>query len=315
MGQAASGLSKQGSTRRMWFKNLSLYRLPADFQLAQAQLASALETQVLKPVGPLEQRSQGFVSPYPAGHPGLVHEASGAALVELGFEERVLPSAVVRAALKERIEAYRTKLGRTPGKRVREQLKDEVLHELLPRAFVKPGRHGGYLDPQAGLLVVDSASDKPGEAIATKLRDALLSFAAEPSATEESIGGVLTRWLLEGKGEGGFELGDEVELRDPLDTRAVVKVRKHDLGLDEVREHARQGKRVSQLALVFDHRIGFTLDEKLRLRKLKFLDLVEEELGDIAGEDALAELDARFTLMVLELRRLFTALDGLFKLV
>lgn len=299
----------------MWFKNLSLYRLPADFTLEPATLSEAMEKHVLKPVGHLEQRSHGFVSPYPGGHAGLLHVASGAALLELGVEERVLPSAVVRAALKERIEAYRTKLGRTPGKRVREQLKDEVLQELLPRAFVKPGRHGGYLDREAGLLVIDSASDKPGEAIAGKLRDALSSFAAEPSATEESIGGTLTRWLLEGKGEGGFELGDEVELKDPLDTRAVVKVRKHDLGLDEVREHARQGKRVSQMALVFDNRLGFTLDEKLRLRKLKFLDLVEEELGDIAGDDAIAELDARFTLMVLELRRVFTALDGLFKLV
>lgn len=299
----------------MWFKNLSLYRLPEEFVLESTQLETALGTAPLKPVGTQELRSQGFVSPYPPGFTQLVHAGSSAALIELGTEERVLPSAVVRAALKERIEAYRAKLGRTPGKRVRDQLKDEVLQELLPRAFVKPGRCAAYIDQQARLLVVDSASDKPGEAIGTKLREALGSFAAEPIATEESVGGVLTRWLLEGKGEGGFELGDEVELKDPLDTRAVVKVRKHDLALDEVREHARQGKRVSQLALVFDNRLGFTLDEKFRLRKLKFLDLVQEELGDIAGADAAAELDARFTLMVLEMRRVYTALDELFKLV
>ena len=40
-----------------------------------------------------------------------------------------------------------------------------------------------------------------------------------------------------------------------------------------------------------------------------------EELGDIAGADAVAELDARFTLMVLEMRRVFASLHELFKLV
>lgn len=299
----------------MWFKNLSLYRLPDDLELDLNALEPALAGQVLKPCGPLEQRSQGFVSPYPPGHEQLQHIGNNAALIELGTQERVLPSAVVRQALRERIDAYRSKMNRTPGKRVREQLKDEVLHELLPRAFVKPGRCGAYLDLTAKLLVVDSGSDKPGEALVGKLREALGSFAAEPVATEESVGGVLTHWLLENKGAGGFELGDEVELKDPLDTRAVIKVRKHDLALEEVREHARQGKRVSQLALVFDHRIGFTLDEKFKLRKLKFLDLVQEELGDISGEDAIAEIDARFTLMTLELRRMFEALHGIFKLI
>jgi recombination associated protein RdgC len=299
----------------MWFKNLSLYRLPDDVELDLNALEPALAGQVLKPCGPLEQRSQGFVSPYPPGHENLQHIGSNAALIELGTQERVLPSAVVRQALRERIDAYRSKMNRTPGKRVREQLKDEVLHELLPRAFVKPGRCGAYIDLTAKLLVVDSGSDKPGEALVGKLREALGSFAAEPVATEESVGGVLTNWLLENKGAGGFELGDEVELKDPLDTRAVIKVRKHDLALEEVREHARQGKRVSQLALVFDHRIGFTLDENFKLRKLKFLDLVQEELGDISGDDAIAEIDARFTLMTLELRRMFEALHGIFKLI
>lgn len=299
----------------MWFKNLSLYRLADECQPDLNALDEALQTQRLKACGPQEQRSQGFISPYPPGHERLVHGMPDAALLELGSEERVLPSAVVRVALRERIEAYRQKMNRTPGKRVRDQLKDEVLHELLPRAFVKPGRSAAYIDTQARLLVVDSGSDKPGESLLSKMRDALGSFPAEPVATEESVSGVLTRWVLENRGEGGFELGDEVEFKDPLDTRAVVKVRKHDLGLEEVREHARQGKRVTQLALVFDHRIAFTLDEKFKLRKLKFLDLVEEQLGDISGDDVLAELDARFTLMVLELRRVFEALHSLFKLV
>ncbi len=73
------------------------------------------------------------------------------------------------------------------------------------------------------------------------------------------------------------------------------------------------GKQVSQLALVFDDRIGFTLDDKLKVRRLRFLDLVMDELGDGGGEAA-GEFDARFALMTLEVRRLLDALHTVFKL-
>lgn len=298
----------------MWFKNLLLYRLSAEAALDINTLEVALQAAALKPCGPLEQRSTGFVSPLPEGFSALHLASSGAAFIELGIEERVLPPAVVRKALKERIAAYRQKLGRTPGKRVREQLKDEVLHELLPRAFVRSKEVAGYIDPDSRLMVVDSSSAKMGEALASKLRDGLGSFPVEPVATEESIGGVLTRWLLDNRCDSPFQLGDECVLFDPLDSRCKIRATKHDLGLDEVREHARAGKRIKQLGVVFDNRLAFTLDEQLVIRKLRFLDLVEEELGDV-GEDAMAEMDARATLMVLELRRLFTALDALLRLV
>lgn len=301
----------------MWFKNLTLYALPSGTDggepLDLDGLSDRLQEQALKECGPQELATAGFVSPYPEGHDRLVHVGSGAALLVLGTHTRVLPASVVRDALRVRIEQYRQKLGRVPGKRVREGLKDEVLQELLPRAFVKTGRVSACIDMMAGLVVVDTASDKPGETLMGKLRDALGSFPAEPVATEESISGMLTRWLLEGRAEGPFELGDDVELKDPLDTRAVLKAKHHDLGLDEIREHARSGKQVSRLALVYDKRVAFSLDEKCRLRGLKFLDLVQEQLGDVSGDDALAELDARFTLQVLELRRLFAALRQLLR--
>jgi len=297
----------------MWFTNITLMTLPSDF--SSLRFVDALIAKQLRPVGPAELSSAGFVSPLPSGYDGIVHSMPGAALIELGTETRVLPGPVVRAALRERINAYREKLGRTPGKRVRNQLKDEVLAELLPRAFVSPARCSSYVDTLAGFLVVDSASDRHGELISRLLRDGMETFAADSIATEESVGGILTRWVLDGRCDDTFQLGDDVEMKDPLDTKAAIRVRHHDLALDEIREHTRQGKRVSQLALVFDNRLSFTLDESLRLRKLRFTDLVKEELGEIDGADAMTELDARFTLMVLELRRLFEALNRVFRIV
>jgi len=307
------------------FKNATLYQLPTDNTIGKLlfDAIDPLKSVELHPVGTAELRSSGFVPVANDGRLAMQQPSIDAVLLQLGTEERVIPAATLNAAIRERIEAYREKMGRTPGKRTRDQLKDEVLQELLPRAFVKPGRCYAYLDLSAGLLVVDSASDKPGELICGKLRDALGSFATEPVIAEGSVSGVLTGWLI-GKhpsstpfqiGEHGFTLGDDVELKDPLDPRAVVKVRKHDLGLDEIREHARQGKRVTAMGLVFDGRVSFTLDESLKLRKIKFTDVVTESLTDVSFTDAQMLLEAQFALMVLEMRRVFAAMRTVFGMV
>ena len=107
----------------------------------------------------------------------------------------------------------------------------------------------------------------------------------------------------------GFELGDECELRDPADTRVLVKAQRHDLGCEEVREHLKAGKQAFRVALVFEERLSFVLGEDLVIRKLKFLDSVTEQLEQDNAADARAELDAVFALMSGELARLLGRLE------
>lgn len=297
----------------MWFKSISAYRLPADFSFDRDRFSEALEKAVLKPIGPLEPVRKGFVSPFGNDSEVLLHESSSCVLLELGGRERLLPSAVVKEAMEEKIKVIRDRTGRNPGKKQREQIKDEVMMDLLPRAFVKPSRQAAYLDLDAKLLIVDSGSDKAAEAVITQLREGLGSFVAEPIQTEEGVSALLSAWLAEGKCTGPFELGDECELKDPVDTGCAIKAKRHDLAVDEIKEHVRTGKKVTQLALVYDNRLTLVLDEKFKLRKIKFLDIILDEIKDTAGENPAVELDTRFTLMALEFRRLMASLDEIFK--
>ena len=125
---------------------------------------------------------------------------------------------------------------------------------------------------------------------------------------------LMTDWLARGKLPAGLALGDECELRDSADGGAAVRCRRQDLESDEIGEHLKSGKQVFQLGLVFEDRLGFSLDEDLVVRKLRFLDLVQDELGDVATDSAVAELDARFALMTLELGRLFEKMQEWFGL-
>ncbi len=296
----------------MWFKNLTLLRWDAQALPAADELAQAMETRRRPDCGPLEAFSIGFVSPFGPQQENLLHGLAGYELLSLGQEKRVLPPAVVNERVAEQIAAIEAESGRPPGKRRRRELAENVLTELLPKAFVVRSSTSAYLDRERRLLVVDSSSDKTAEAVAHELREALGSFPAVPLSAQNDPAVLLTAWLNGSEPlPADFELGEECELRDPADTHCIISARGQDLESDEIREHLKSGKTVARLGLVFDQRISLVLDAQLKVRKLKFLDLVLEKL-DSDRADAAAEIDARFALMTHELARLYTRLDAIF---
>lgn len=298
----------------MLFRNLSLFRFPESTAKSLKKLEKDLDSQRLRACGPLELETRGFVSPFGRGSEQLIHQVGAFSLVTIGAEERLLPSVVVNEALAEKLAKLAEKEGRRIGGKERKRLKEEVISELLPRAFIRPSRLSAYLDAEGGWFVVDSASRKAAEDAVSQVREALGRFPATPMAPEESPRTLMTDWLISGKLPPGLALGDECELRDPAEAGAVVRCRRQDLESDEVREHLKSGKQVFQLGLEFDERISFVLGEDLVVRKLRFLDVVLDQLGEDNAESAEAELDANFALMTLELKNLFERLDQWFGL-
>lgn len=298
----------------MLFRNLTLFRFPTSLRGALEGLDEHLPEAALKPVGPLQLSSRGFVSPFGRGDEALSHRVGDCVLLTLGGEDKLLPSAVVNEALAQKLEAVREREGRNPGGRERKRLKDEVLTDLLPRAFARPMRVNGYLDLGLGWLVVDSSSRKTGEAFVTALREALGSFPALPVNAESSPRALLTAWISGEAMPEAFVLGDECELRDPVDEGAIVKCRRQELDSDEVREHLKAGKQGFQLALTFDERLGFVLGEDMVVRKLRFLEAATESLERDERDSLRAEVDATFALMSGELKRLLQRLTEEFSL-
>ena len=298
----------------MWFRNLTLFRFSEHAAKALKSLDTKLAEQRLRPCGPLELSSQGFISPYGRAEETLSHLVGPFALVTIAREDRLLPSSVVNDELAARLKKITEKEGRKVGSKERKRLKDEILTDFLPRAFIRLSKLNAYLAVKEGWVVLDTASRKAAEEALSKFREAAGSFPAVPMAAEESPRALMTDWLIRGKLPKGLVLGDECELRDPAETGAIVRCRRQDLETDEVREHLKSGKQVFQLGLVFEDRISFTLGEDLTVRKLRFLDQVQDELGETDRDSSLAELDAIFALMTLELERLLAKFEEWFGL-
>ena len=296
----------------MFFRNLTLFRFPTTTKLDD--LDTGLNECQLKPVGPLELSSRGFISPFGRDSDEMSHNRSDATWLAVGGEDKILPGSVVNDMLNKKLSEIEAKEGRKPGGKTRKRIKDELITDLLPRAFVKPSRTDALIDMGLGVVAVDSSSRKSGENVVSEIRRALGSFPALPLNAEVAPRSVLTGWVAGEPLPEGLSLGDECELRDPIDQGAVVKVQRMELQSDEITKHLESGKQVTRLALTLDDHVSFVLGEDLVVRKFKLLDGAVDELESTERDDLRAELDARFVLMAGEFRRLFTVLEGALKL-
>lgn len=296
----------------MFFKNVILFRFPTAQKLDD--LEAGLEECQLKPVGPLELSSRGFISPFGRDSEVLAARQGDMIWMTVGGEDKILPAAVVNDLLAKKLHEIQEKEGRTPGGRTRRRIKDELVTELLPKAFVAPSRTDAYIDHGRGFIAIDTSSRKVGENVVSEVRRALGSFPALPLNAEVAPRAILTGWLSGEALPQGFSLGDSCELQDPADKSAKVSIRNMELQSDEVAKHLEAGKQCTRLALSYNDHVSFVFGEDLVIRKLKLLDGAVDSLENTERDDIRAELDARFALLAGELGVLFDALATAFKL-
>lgn len=297
----------------MFMRNLVLFRFPstADFSEVDTLLPHA----VLKAVGPLEMNSRGFISPFGREEQEHLSCRQGDFLwLTVGGEDKILPGAVVNRALEARLQVMEQEQGRRPGGRERKRMKDDILHELLPKAFVKNSRHDAILDLANGYVAVDTSSRKVAEAFVSDIRGLVGSFPAMPLNAQVAPRSILTGWIAGEPLPAGLSLGESAELRDPVEGGAKVRCSDQELRSDEIDKHLDAGKQVTRLALVLEDALSFELGDDLVVRKLKFLDGARAQLEHADDDGRRAEFDARFALQSGEIRRLFLVLEQAFKL-
>ncbi|HMU65633.1 MAG TPA: recombination-associated protein RdgC [Cellvibrionaceae bacterium] len=296
----------------MWFKNLRIYTLSSPFTLKPEALSQALEAQAFKPCGNLDPMRYGFVPPLGRHGVELVHVTNGNIMVCAKKQEKIVPGGVVKDALEEKISEIKAQ-GRSVGRKERQELKDEILFSLLPRAFSRTRLDFAYFDVQKHWLVVNAASAKRAEELIQALRLALGTLPCVPLAAEINPVLQMSQWLGQGFADAPFVLGEECELNAPKDGR-VVRVKKQDLSADEIRNHLTVGLRVQKMALHWKDAISFVLDEQLAVKRLKFNDVLSEQADDRRAESAAEEFDASFAIMALAVRdfiaELLAALGG-----
>ena len=296
----------------MWFKNLSLFRLTETFTLTPEELEQKLEALSFRPCGLHEEFTFGWTPPLGQTAQQLVHHTNGYMMLCLKKEERVLPSAVVNELVQEKISEKEEQQGRKLSKKERTEVKDELIFDLLPKAFTFSRKIYAYIDPKGGWVCVDAASAKSAEDLLSLLRKSLGSLPAVPLNTLEKPSKTMTQWLLNNKAPDDITIEDECELRSPEEAGGIIRCKRHDLALPEIKNHLDTGKEVIKLAVSWADRISFIIDENLSVKRLRFLELIQDQIADIETDDEAAQFDVDFSIMSAELANFLPRLIELF---
>lgn len=287
----------------MWFRNLLVYRLARPIPLDSERFEAALTAKLARQCGSQESSTYGFIAPLGKGEMApLLHAGQGFWLIATRKEERLLPSSVVRDQLQEKIEEIEAQQMRKVYKKERDQLKEEILQTLRPHAFIRKSITLAAIDPLQGVIFVDTASTKKAEELLSTLREALGSLPVRPLSLKQAPSATLTQWLQARQATPDLHLLDECELRDTHEEGGSVRCKRQDLTSEEIQQHLAAGKRVTQLALSWQDKLSFILDDKLSFRRLRFEALLQEQAEQESNDDELAQQDASFILMMLTLR-------------
>ena len=295
--------------KKMFFTNAIVYKFKQTPDYGMPSFESALQQDKFKPCGAQELSTFGWANALGKHGKELAHFSGSSVLICARNEEKILPPAVVNEMLAAKVEQIELEEARPVLRKEKNELKENIIHTLLPQAFVKSSYTHAFIDIEAGLIVVNAASFNKAEQLLAMLRKSLGSLPVVPFFGNYDLDLFLTTWLKDFKAPEFFEIGSDAVLVEPDDNAATVKVTHHELNCDEVKAHLESAKRVTSLQLKFNDRIAFNLNNDGAIKKIGYSDLLKEENADIPKEEMPVKLDADFILISSELVELITSIE------
>jgi recombination associated protein RdgC len=268
------------------FKNALIYRITEWDRSALSSLEDRLAAGRFAECGATQPESAGWVQPRGEKHSSLMESVGGQLILQLCVERKAVPSSVIKTQLQARLDKIEQETGRRPKGKMAKELKEEIVQDLLPRAFPKRSSNLVWIDQKAGLVVINAGSIKSADRIVTLLVAALGGgVVLRPINTQISPATAMAEWLKSKEAPPFFTIDRECELKQPDSEKATVRYARHTLDIDEVAEHINQGKLPTQVAMTWNSRVSFILNEALVIKKIKLLDVVLESSNAPTGKD------------------------------
>jgi recombination associated protein RdgC len=272
--------------------------------MTTAALEQMLAPHSFAPTSSNELLRQGWASP--RGNDQLVHVVNRQFLLKLVTEKKLLPTTVVNQVAKARAIELEEQQGFAPGKKAMKELKERVHDELLPRAFAIQSATHVWVDPVNGWLVVDTASTSKADDVIKLLLKSVDRMPLESVRVARSPVGVMTTWLQDDEAPAGFTIDRDADMVASGESKAKICYKRHALEPEDVRRHIAAGKQCTKLAMTWDSKISFVLDQSLAIKSVKPLEVLRENDAAVLNNDE--RFDGDFTLMTGELAKLLADL-------
>ena len=284
----------------MWFNNVIIYQCKHP---SPDTLGALLEEKRLKPCPPHARFNFGWVSPLGEE---LIHIVAGSSMICFGKEERILPRSVVSRLLNEQIEAREAQRGYPMKRAERAQLAEELEFELLPKAFCIQKRLPAILDHMNNRLIINTSSANQASQMIALLRQSIPDIHIEALPPVNALHEKFTQWVKDPNSlPPTFQLGSQCMLVALDDEKKRFQCKGYELPAEQVTSLLEQGLCVTELSLIWNERIEFTLTPDLTFKRVKCLDYLVDEFNDIHQQETEDEQEnAALILLTGELRAL-----------
>lgn len=290
----------------MLFKNLNIYRMGQE--ISEEALTAMLDANPFSPCLPSQERSAGFTQV--VGLDSRLFSVGAVHLFCLMTEEKKVPTGAIKTALNKEVQAKEKSEGRRLKRDEKRAIQDEIKARLLVNFPPQAKETWAYVDNKAKILVINSASRKVGDAIATILRGAMESPILFPVKPQYEVAAKMTFWVAEEQTPEPFTLGEKCTIGEEEGT---IRYKDRSLEDPNLQNYLQNNLQVAELALVMGDRSSFMLTDDFMIKGFSLSEIALGDLDAGAGEP-LELLQADLTLMSAEvnaaLKNLLMVLGG-----
>ncbi len=290
----------------MLFKQAQLFSLNKTLPTQLSSLLPKLEPLTFKTCPPSFASSHGWVAPTKDKDAPLVYSMGHYLLFSLQFEEKVLPSGVIKKELENKISELQQKEDRKIYSKEKKTLRDEITMTLLPKAFTQISQIYACIDTKQQWLFTNTLQADKTKTLLSAFKKCF-DIDIAPLKLKK-IPYILTQWVKQNETPDGIEILDQCLLQDPNSVKRNIRAQSQSLLSPPMQNLIDSGLEVKQLLLGWQDAIKFTITEHMHLKNIRFQDELINDADEAAAESALDRFNTDFVMMVKTLDPLFSTL-------
>lgn len=295
----------------MLFKQAQLFSLNKTLPKQLSSLLPKMQSLLFKTCPPSFSSSHGWVAPTKEKEAPLVYSMGDYLLFALQFEEKVLPSSVIKKELDNKINELQQKEDRKIYSKEKKNLRDEVTMTLLPRAFTQISQIYALVDTKHQWLITNSLQADKVKALISSFKKC---FEIDVMSLKlKKIPYLLTQWVKQNDAPDNIEILDQCFLQDPNLAKRTIRSQSQSVFSSPLQALIDSGLEVKQLLLSWQEAVRFTLTEAMHLKNLRYTDEALVDVENEATESALDRFNTDFIMMVKTLEPLFLTLIETFE--
>ncbi|MGR5294771.1 recombination-associated protein RdgC [Vibrio mediterranei] len=292
-------------------KNLLIYKASEGFVITESELKNHLCDFAFVECGSQDKAKAGWVSPF--NTESVYHSHAGQNfLLKYCHQERKINSKAFKKLLKQSIESQSSDLGRPLKKSERDQIKDELVLDILPTTLPVDDFIHVFIMEGGKFIAIDTANASQAETVLSLLRKSLGSLPVVPLTGDKPADMVITEWVCSGDTPSGVNLGHKAKLQSVLEDGPTIAVKDAELSDETIQAHIASNAVVREVGVDFQSRVAFSLTDGLQLKSLKFSDELKDQNDDIPREDKIARKDADLSLVFGEIAAVIKFLNKSF---